>query len=122
MSTSPAVVHSVKQLPCGTACYISACLGLFQFTLLSWRLLPETQPTHPRVPSDLPPQPQKTRGRELATSEPAGQDRRKAAASALYVSEKFQELLKANEPTLEEWLDFELKVAPASDVLQPLQR
>ena len=55
-------------------------------------------------------------------SETAGRDRKKAAASALYVSEKFQELLKASEPTLEDWLDFELKVALASDVLQPLQR
>ena len=51
-----------------------------------------------------------------------GRDRVKAAASALYVSEKFQDLLKASEASLEDWVDFELKVAPTSDVLHPLQR
>ena len=52
----------------------------------------------------------------------AGGDGMKAVASTLYFSEKFQDLLKANEPTLEDWMEVELKVAPASDVLQPLQR
>ncbi|XP_070205068.1 Fanconi anemia group A protein-like [Littorina saxatilis] len=93
---------------------------IVMFCILSWRLIPETQPSLP-ITSQQQLWQHLTREMHSTKYETDGRGTEDAAL-ALYASEKFQELLKTQRPTLEDWVDFELGVVPAQDCLSPLQR
>ncbi|XP_076449719.1 Fanconi anemia group A protein-like [Babylonia areolata] len=89
--------------------------------VLCWRVFPWTQPSQWSEIS-APHSCHSSQARNKETEFATKLDHCESVVAVLFASEKFQEVMNVNGPTLEDWLHHELGVSPAMDLLSSQQR